>query len=438
MRGEAAAQPVHELVLCIGGLVGRFELWGANRTFVEQVMARYAAFELPALPAAECDFSLRLDLCSAPPPGVRDAIAEADAHPLTVKVTDRTIRIERWDLAARLVAEGRGRRAIYRGRARCEMSPFSVDCILRVLWATLLPRVGGMLVHSCGLRYREVSVVFPGASGAGKTTIARKTPDPDRVLSDEICIIRRGDDGWRVHGTPFWGDFARGGVSMRSWPLRTLAFLARAPRDTVTVTPMVSSQATFRLLGCFLSYAGDRSTIARNVALTVRLTSEVRSVEARLTKAVPTAAIFRKLAPHLGPDVSQKAPAPNAREMISDFRWFLRKHGTYAFRAEARAGGFRSDTTIKVKGAAESDLVPGDVALYWRPGRSPEDDTLVCLPVGRKARPPVGEKRTEVLGKIDLGMAVGRAPRPPARISDLTQVSGSLLAALAPQMTRTT
>jgi hypothetical protein len=173
------------------------------------------------------------------------------------------------------------------------MNPTSVDCVLRSLYATILPRLGGLLIHGCGLRHAEVGVVFPGRSGAGKTTLARKAPDADDVLSDEIVAVRRDDDGgWRVHGTPFWGDFARGGISMRSWPLRTLAFLAQAPRDTVTMTPIVSSDATLRLLGCFLSFAHDRATVERNLALAVQLCAEIRSVEASLTRQVPTADIF--------------------------------------------------------------------------------------------------------------------------------------------------
>ena len=67
--------------------------------------------------------------------------------------------------------------------------------MLRVLYATILPRVGGMLIHSCGLRHAEVGVVFPGRSGAGKTTLARKAPDADDVLSDELVVVRRADDG---------------------------------------------------------------------------------------------------------------------------------------------------------------------------------------------------------------------------------------------------
>jgi hypothetical protein len=432
-RGTSAG---HDVVLCIGGLVGHVELRGATPPFVDQVRARYEAFVMPALPDARCDFSLRLDLRSAPPPGAVDGDAVAEANPLMVSATERTIGLKRWDFALRLLAQGRGRRVSYRGRGRCEMNPLSLDCILRVLWATLLPRVGGMLVHSCGLRHAEVAVVFPGASGAGKTTLARKAPDPDQVLSDELCVIRRGDDGWRVHGTPFWGDFARGGVSMRSWPLRTLAFLAQAPRDTVTMTPIVSAEATFRLLGCFLSHVTDPVSIARNVALAVQLASEVRSVEASLTKQVPPPAIFRRLAPHLGPEVTRKVPAANAREMISDFRASLRKRRSYAFQdRRPRPPGGKPRGAITVRSAAESELVPGDIGLYWRPGRTPEADTLVCRRIGLAAfRGP----RLEVLGKVDLGAEASKALPLPKRIGDLSALSGSLVLSLGPRTTRAT
>ena len=164
-----------------------------------------------------------------------------------------------------------------------------------MIYATLLPRVGGMLIHGCGLRHAAIGVIFPGVSGAGKSTLARKAPDADDVLSDEIVAVRRLDDGWRVFGTPFWGDFARGGISMRSWPLRTVAFLHQARE--VAMTPITSSDATLRLLGCFLAFTTDRASVERSLAVAVQLCAEVRSVEASLTRTAPTATVFRKLAP---------------------------------------------------------------------------------------------------------------------------------------------
>ena len=303
----------HDLVLCIGGLVGHVDLRGGNQAFLEQVLARYAAFEMPAVPQSRYDFSLRLELRSAPPPGTRDLLAESEAHPLKVTATERSVGITRWDYRR---APGRG---WTRSAAQLSGPGTQRD---EPLFRRLHPArpvgdpaaAGG---RDAGPRLRSAprggGRRLPRAERAGKTTLARKAPDPDYVLSDELCAVRRGDDGWRVHGTPFWGDFARGGISMRSWPLRTLAFLTQAPRDTVTMTPIVSADATFRLLGCFLSHVTDHASIAQNVALAVQLASEVRSVEASLTKDVPAPAIFRKLAPHLGPEVSRKVPAANAR-----------------------------------------------------------------------------------------------------------------------------
>jgi len=379
-------------------------------------------------------------------------MAEMEAHPLTVTAAARTISAERWDFAVKVTAEGaRTGRLRYRGTGRCEMNPTSLDCVLRSLLATILPRLGGMLVHSCGLRHAEVSVVFPGRSGAGKTTLARKAPDTDDVLSDEIVAVRRDDEGgWRVHGTPFWGDFARGGISMRSWPLRTLGFLAQAPSDTVTMTPIVSSDATLRLLGCFLSFALDRETVERNLALAVQLCAEVRCVEASLTKNVPTAEIFRKLAPHLGPDVTRKVPPASAREMISEFRSFMRKHKSYAFkpRGSSMRPWLKAGDSLFIQAVDEMELAAGDILLYWTPGATGAQDKLTChrmvgrLPAMRGNGPRFltkgdslsqierfeNHRQSEILGKVAAISRDGKTWPVPGRVGSLARLFGSLVA----------
>jgi hypothetical protein len=440
-----------ELMLSIGGVVGHVELRGATPLFVEQLRARYGAFEMPAAPGVHRDFSLELDVGVLPtrPPGSPADIAN---RPLTVSAKGRTITIDRWDLAVRLAGEtaARGRRPSYRGQGRCEMNPFAVDCVLRVVWATLLPRAGGLLIHGCGLRHAEVGFVFPGQSGAGKTTLARKAPDADDVLSDELCVVRRGDDGWRVYGTPFWGDFARGGISMRGWPLRTLAFLTQAPREAVTMTPMLSAEATLRLLGCFMSFSMDRATVEQNLALAVQLCAEVRSVEANLTRSVPAAEIFRKLAPHLGPEVARKVPAANAREMISDFRAFLRKHRTYASqsRGTSMRPWLKPGDSLFIQAVPETELGAGDILLYWNPGPTPNDDLLVCHRLVSRSTGPGGDeryvtkgdsnsrlerfenhKRYEILGKVVAVARDGKTRPMPGRIGNLARLVGSLVTA---------
>jgi hypothetical protein len=415
------------LVISIGGIAGRLELAPAPQPFLDQVRERYAAFTMPASPDVNVGFSLRLRFDSQPPPTDLDAHrAHTSAHPLTVKVTEKTIAISRWDIDVRLRAQrGRGR-ATWTGSGHCKMSPFALDCVLRVVWSVLLPREDALLVHSCGLRHAEIGVVFPGVSGQGKTTLARKAPDADDVLSDEMIAIRRNpaDGSWRVSGTPFWGDFARGGISMRSWPLRALAFLAQ--RDRVEMSPVTSSEASLRLLECMLCFQTDEASVARNLALVTRLCSDVRSVEAQLTRAASTAEIFGKLEPHLGRDVNRKVPTFSTREMISEFRSFLRKHQLYAFspRGASLRPYVKPGDGLLIQAAQKNEVDVGDIVLYWSPGRTPDDDVLRCHRVGTPLPKGQSWAHAELLGRVSGVARDGRSLPMPGRLDSLARLFG--------------
>ncbi|HVV17156.1 MAG TPA: hypothetical protein VHH90_08130 [Polyangia bacterium] len=424
----ARTQP---LLLSIGGLVGQLDLAGAPDLFWDQLRARYGAFTLPAAAEVTRDFVVRLDMLPVPLPGSRAAIerryAQTEAHPLSVDAAGRKLAAHRWDFDVRLTGRaGRARQAgrpLYRGQGRCEMSPFAVDTLLRVIFATLLPRAGGMLIHACGLRHAAVGVIFPGQSGAGKTTLARKAPDADDVLSDEIVAVRRLDDGWRVFGTPFWGDFARGGISMRSWPLRTVAFLTQTRE--IGMAPITSSDATLRLLGCFMSFAVDRASVERSLAVAIQLCAEVRSVEAGLTRAAPTPEVFRKLAPHLGPDVTRPTPPANARELISEFRALLRKQRAYTFRPRGATAWLKAGDALSVEAPAlAASVAATDVLLSWVPGATPDDDTLVCHRAGDDPRAAKGE----LLGRVAVAARDGRRLPIAGALSALSRQLGPMVA----------
>ncbi|MDB4981867.1 MAG: hypothetical protein JWM82_2619 [Myxococcales bacterium] len=429
-----SASKTDALMISIGGLVGDVQLVGVAAPFVAQARERYAAFLLPPAPDVRCGFSVKLalevPLRKMTPGGPGQMPLEVQQNPLTVKATDKTLSITRWDLEVRLRAVKVRGRTEWRGSGRGNMSPITLDCILRVIWSALLPREDAMLVHSCGLRHAAVGVVFPGVSGQGKSTLARKAPDADDVLSDEIIAIRRtpADGSWRVHGTPFWGDFARGGISLRSWPLRAIGFLAQ--RDAVVMSPVTSSDATHRLLSCMLCFQTDRPTIARNVALVTRLCGEVRCVEAQLTRTATTRQIFGRLEPHLGSDVHRQVPTFSAREMISELRALLRKQKLYAF--APKGGALRSfvkaGDSMLVESAAREELDVGDIVLYWVPGRTPDQDVLKCHRVGVPL--PKGENwsHAEVLGRVSGLARDGRSIPVPGRTDYLTRLFGAQVA----------
>ena len=259
------------------------------------------------------------------------------------------------------------------------------------------------------------------------------------MLSDELVAVRRLDDGWRVFGTPFWGDFARGGISMRSWPLRTVAFLNQARE--VAMTPITSSDATLRLLGCFLAFTTDCVSVERSLAVAVRLCAEVRSVEASLTRTAPTATVFRKLAPHLGPEVTRAVPPANARELISEFRALLRKQRSYAFKPKGTAGAWlKSGESLAVQTPGlGGPLAPGDVVLSWVPGATPDEDALACRrlstagardaaeagQVGQLGQLGIGG---ELLGRVTLVARDGKTLPLPGRVGDLARSFGPLVA----------
>ena len=188
----------------------------------------------------------------------------------------------------------------------------------------------------------------------------------------------------------------------------------------------------------------------RNLALAVQLCEEVRSVDASLTKNVPTANIFRKLAPHLGPEVTRKVPPASPREMISEFRSFLRTHRSYAFKPKGASmrPWLKSGDSLFIQSAAETELAPGDILLYWTPGATADEDALTChrmvgrVPAIRGSAPKFltkgdalsqiesfeNHRQSEILGKVAAISRDGKTWPVPGRIGNLARLFGSLVA----------
>jgi len=111
-----------------------------------------------------------------------------------------------------------GRRAV--DVAVAEADELTLDSLLRVALTLALLPSRGLLVHAASLARGGRGYLFPGVSGAGKTTLTRLSAGAT-PLSDELSIVTLGD-GPAVHGTRSGASWpARARRPRRSWPAST-------------------------------------------------------------------------------------------------------------------------------------------------------------------------------------------------------------------------
>jgi hypothetical protein len=79
----------------------------------------------------------------------------------------------------------------------------TTDYLLRVIFALLIFKKGGVLFHGAGIVRDGYTYLFFGHSGSGKSTVARFSPH-DTVLNDDLVVLMPHGDGWTVFATPFW------------------------------------------------------------------------------------------------------------------------------------------------------------------------------------------------------------------------------------------
>jgi hypothetical protein len=118
---------------------------------------------------------------------------------------------------------------------------------LRVLYAWLCLDHAGLLLHACGVIARGKGYAFCGPSGSGKTTVAGLSSD-QTVLSDDLVIVRRQGDRFRLYGVPFRGDLPEAPRTNASAELQGLFVLVKDTEHRLT--SLASPEATARISAC--------------------------------------------------------------------------------------------------------------------------------------------------------------------------------------------
>lgn len=181
------------------------------------------------------------------------------------------------------------------GVARLRLAPqcpaIDIDYALRVVYALLAVRAGGLLFHGAGIVRCGQTFLFFGHSGSGKTTVSRLSPD-DTILNDDLVLLLPGEHTWMVHATPFWNPTQAGQPLPGSAPLGAMLRLVQARH--VGVEPMSQGQALAEVLSCVPGLASDATSSLRLLAIGTRL---LQAVPAWRLLFLPDASFWRVVEP---------------------------------------------------------------------------------------------------------------------------------------------
>lgn len=116
----------------------------------------------------------------------------------------------------------------------------------QLLVIQLLSFLDGLLLHASGITRNGKAFVFPGRSGAGKSTITKAFLGRDGIglLSDDRVILRKMPGGFQASGTPWAGE--AGVARNETRPLGGVFFLVQARENHIrAITP---AEALTRIL----------------------------------------------------------------------------------------------------------------------------------------------------------------------------------------------
>jgi hypothetical protein len=124
------------------------------------------------------------------------------------------------------------------------MNPFSYP-LDQILLIYVLAEREGAFMHASAVDFNNKGYIFPGGSGAGKSTISRNFVLKNHgVLSDDRVAIRKIGGCFRVFGTPWAGDAEI--AENRSLPLKGIFFIHQS--DELAIKELTPAEAAERLM----------------------------------------------------------------------------------------------------------------------------------------------------------------------------------------------
>ena len=162
----------------------------------------------------------------------------------------------------------------------------------QILLMYILAIKGGILVHAAGIEVNGKGFIFPGRSGAGKSTIAMHCIERGDVglLSDDRVIIRKINNNYDVFGTPWPGE--AGVAQNKSLPLSDIFFIYHGTENRVK--KITSQEAIEKLLPLTSIPWYDKEVMPEIFDFCEELISRVPAYELYFKPGVQVVDIFEK------------------------------------------------------------------------------------------------------------------------------------------------
>jgi len=152
---------------------------------------------------------------------------------------DDMLNVKRGDFISEFELGGKS------GNARIQNGSLNgLTTLLKFAFTLSALNYDGFFIHSAAARHNDQCTIFPGRSGAGKTTLMRKIRK-HTIMTDEFTLVARSKNGWHVYSTPFRGELEFS-IQPQSALFDNLMYLDRS--GTAGLTEISHAESVYRLI----------------------------------------------------------------------------------------------------------------------------------------------------------------------------------------------
>lgn len=259
------------------GAPALLRLRGVSAETFDAIRARLGPFESGATPKPAVTVTLD--------------VRKGDRAPPTLDA--RIPRVERSRISsAEFDVELKSRDGAWTLMGEIDDTMYAWETALRAAWTMILLDRGGFFVHAASACVGEGAFLFPGASGAGKTTLAKKA-GPERMIGDDVAVVYPDGREWKVASSPFYSQYAYPGGD-DAWRLEAIAFPQKRSKAR---RPLSAAATAARLLECAIFFCDDLTALKRLLGCAAACASSAPGFELGTTIDEPFDEIMERLLP---------------------------------------------------------------------------------------------------------------------------------------------